>query len=296
MNADDMVSVLKGKADTAVNKVKSVIDKDPRKAATYGLLGAGAVTVAHSLITGDAEQISDAFGNAANAISRTLSLYMPEIVEKTVFATDFLGNTVSAIDYQEIVKDSGVLAGSGIVLKSVYDEVKDTYSVLEHSQKRKLKQGISLLLVAGVISASGCLGGSTSTGTDPVNDPVIPVETDTPDSTPDATPTAEPTQEPTPIETPVESQHLYDINPNTFDYIKIDRNDNLFGIEIEGSKVFDSISGWETVYNDDKDQIFKRETYTPHNFDLYSELQPEQARALEAEYGQLVSLKMEQID
>ncbi|MCK4808184.1 MAG: hypothetical protein KAS90_01040 [Candidatus Aenigmarchaeota archaeon] len=285
MNANDMVSVLKGTADVAVNKVKSVIDNDPRKAATYGLLGAGAVTVAHSLITGDAEQISDAFSSAGNAISRTVSLYTPEIIEKTVFATDFLGNTVSDVDYQEIVKDSGVLAGSGIVLKSVYDEVKDNYSVLEPSQKRKLKQGISLLLVAGAISASGCLGGSTSTGVDPVNDPVIPAEKDTPDHT--EKPTAEPTA--------IESQHLYDLNPG---YVKIvlEANENLFDIKIEGSMVDGDKAGWETIRDDDKNIIFNRETYNPRNFDLYGELQPGQARALEEQHGSMVSLTMEQID
>jgi len=110
--------------------------------------------------------------------------------------------------------------------------------------------------------------------------------------------TAEPTEYPTPIETAIESQHLYDINPDKYGYIKIDRDDNLFGIEIEGSKVFDSISSqddWIIVYNNDKDQIFQRETYTPHNFDLYSEL-PGQARTLEAEYGQLVKLTREEAD
>ncbi len=113
-------------------------------------------------------------------------------------------------------------------------------------------------------------------------------------STPDSTSTAEPTQEPT--ATPIESQHLYDIKPDTFDYIKIDRDNNLFSIEIEGSKVFDDISGWETVYDDNENRIFQRETYTPSNFDLYRELQPEQARALEEKYGYPVKLTREDAD
>lgn len=108
--------------------------------------------------------------------------------------------------------------------------------------------------------------------------------------------TAEPTQEPTVIATPVESQHLYDIKPDTFDYIKIDRNDNLFGIEIEGSTVERDFSGWESVYDDNENRIFQRETYTSRNFDLYSELQPEQARALEEQYGYPESVVMEQAD
>ncbi len=171
--------------------------------------------------------------------------------------------------------------------------------------------GGALLLAAGVYVYTQITGESTgtppqSTGIDPVSDPIIPVETDTPDYTPDATPTieptqestptAEPTQEPTPIETPIESQHLYDINPDKFDYIKIEADENLFNTKIEGSKLFDSISGWEIVYNDNVEEIFKRETYTPSNFDAYSELQPDQARALEDQYGSIVSLTMEQVD
>jgi len=108
--------------------------------------------------------------------------------------------------------------------------------------------------------------------------------------------TAEPTEYPTPTDTPIESQHLYDIKPDTFDYIKIDRDDNLFDIDIEGSKVFDDIPGWERIYNDNENRIFQRKTYTPANFDLYRELQPEQAHALEDQYGNMVSLTMEQID
>ena len=115
------------------------------------------------------------------------------------------------------------------------------------------------------------------------------------ESTEESTPTAEPTPEPTPIEIPVKSQHLYDIKPG-YEKIVIEADENLFGIKIEGSTVERDFGGWETVHNDNENVIFQRETYTPSNFDLYSELQPEQARALEEQYGQLVSLKMEQID
>lgn len=107
--------------------------------------------------------------------------------------------------------------------------------------------------------------------------------------------TAEPTEYPTPTDTPIESQHLYDINPG---YLKIvlEANENLFDMKIEGSTVERDFSGWESVYDDNENIIFQRETYTPRNFDLYSELQPEQARALEEQYGYPESVVMEQAD
>ncbi|MEA1869697.1 MAG: hypothetical protein U9N09_06105 [Euryarchaeota archaeon] len=91
MNITDMVNVIKGKTDAVKSKVKNFIDNDPKKAAAYGLLGAGAASVTYSLASGDAEQITDALGNAAGAVSRTASLYTPEIV----------GNTGDAYDEKE---------------------------------------------------------------------------------------------------------------------------------------------------------------------------------------------------
>ena len=142
---------------------------------------------------------------------------------------------------------------------------------------------ITKLLTTAILILALLSAGCTDTGGGSVQSP-IPHKT------------AEPTEYPTPTDTPIESQHLYDIKPDTFDYIKIDRDDNLFDIDIEGSKVFDDKTGWETVYNDNENKIFERESYTPRNFDLYSELQPEQARALEDQYGYPEAVVMEQAD
>ena len=108
--------------------------------------------------------------------------------------------------------------------------------------------------------------------------------------------TAEPTEYPTPTDTPIESQHLYDINPDKFSHIVLEADENLFGIKIEGSLIERDFGGWETIYNDNENRIFQRETYTPANFDLYSELQPEQACALVDQYGSMKSVVMEQAD
>ncbi|MCG7849966.1 MAG: hypothetical protein MIO93_12425 [ANME-2 cluster archaeon] len=143
---------------------------------------------------------------------------------------------------------------------------------------------ISKLLTTAIIILALLSAGCTDMGGGSVESP-----------TQDSTPKAESTQEPIPIDTPVEPQHLYDINPG-YEKIVLEADENLFGIKIEGSTVERDFSGWETVYNDNEDTIFQRETYTPQNFNLYSELQPEQARALVDQYGSMKSVVMEQAD
>ncbi len=137
-------------------------------------------------------------------------------------------------------------------------------------------------LTAAILTLALLSAGCTDTGGGSVDSP-------TPHKT------AEPTEYPKPTDTLLESQHLYDINPG---YLKIvlEANENLFDMKIEGSTVERDFSGWESVYDDNENIIFQRETYTPRNFDLYRELQPEQARALEDEYGYPESVVMEQAD
>jgi len=294
-----------------------------------GLLTAAGLTGAVSFLqTKDPNDL----GSIPQAGSRVLQLYSADIITNAMNAFDSVAKGLSESGASQILKDEGIsgftkyipLACAGIIKGAGYygGETppvtrREINAPEDTAEEKKLEQnaeedkhghgllyagitvGVVALAIGGFvytqITNEGTGTPPQSTGTDPVSDPVIPVETDTPNSTPDATPTAELTEEPTPIETPVESQHLYDINPG---YIKIvlETDENLFGIKIEGSTIERDFGGWETVYNDNENVIFQRETYTPHNFDLYSELQPEQARALEAEYGQLVSLKMEQIE
>ena len=144
---------------------------------------------------------------------------------------------------------------------------------------------ITKLLTAAIFILALLSAGCTDTSGGSANSPTAV-----------ATATQAATAEPTPVatDTPIKSQHLYDIKPDTFDYIKIEKNDNLFGIEIEGSKVYDDTPGWERVYDDGENQIFDRETYT--SFDHYDDLQPDQARALEAQYGEAELVVMEQAD
>ena len=280
MNANDMVSVLKGTADVAVNKVKSVIDNDPRKAATYGLLGAVTATVTHSLITGDTDTVHDNMQNAAGAVSRMAYLHLPE----AMMATGILKDAATTVGYQELIKDSGIVMGgfAGLI------GTKDFYRTLDPvSKKILLTGGITAL----VLFLSGCVDKSSSNP--------IPAETDTPDSTPDATPTAEATEEPTvepiqePTATATQETHWYDGRPHYIPTV-IKADENLFGIEIEGIKYDkNDVIGYQ-MFDENENIIFKHSNCL--NFDLYSELQLEQARALEAEYGSMVSITMEQVD
>ena len=145
---------------------------------------------------------------------------------------------------------------------------------------------INKLLTAAILILALLSAGCTDTGGGSVQSP-----------TPDSPYTTKPTQEPTPTAEPIATEplHLYDINPG-YEKIVLEANENLFGIKIEGSLIERDFGGWETIYNDNENRIFQRETYTPANFDLYSELQPEQARALVDQYGSMKSVVMEQAD
>ena len=286
MNITNMINVIKGKADVAVSKVKSIVDNDPRKAATYGLLGTGLATVTYSLATGDAEQISNALGNTANAVSRAASFYAPEIVGNSAFAVDFLNNAVSAVDYHQILEDEGLLKGSGAVLMAGYTEVKNDYSALDSPLKKKVKQGALLAVVAALTAASGCLGsGEVKTPPNVAEVNYEPVETPAVETS-----TVEPTAEPTEA-----IDHPYDISkPNvafgTFE-------SELLDGEVEGYKIESSnenSGGDYAIFNSDKEKILDYEALGS-NYDqrLLIDLQPEQYKALTDKYGVIDNLVME---
>ena len=319
------------------SRVKHEISLHP-KASIAGLLTVAGLTKAISFLQ---TKNPDDLGSISQAGSRVFQLYSPEIISNSMDAFDSVAKGLYESGASQILKDEGIsgltkyvpLACAGLIKGAGYysgetpsvtrkeinvpEDTAEEKKVEQNAEEEKHGRG-RLYVGVGTVGAIGLAligylytqttGESTgtppqSTGIDPVNDPVIPVETDTPDYTPDATPTAEsteeptaePTQEPTPIETPVESQHLYDLNPG---YVKIvlEADENLFGIKIEGSMVDGDKAGWETIRDDNENIIFNRETYTPSNFDLYGEIWPDQASALEAEYGEFVSLTMEQID
>ena len=112
--------------------------------------------------------------------------------------------------------------------------------------------------------------------------------------TPDITPKAEHT----PISEPTETEkisHPFDINDRNIAYVPIDSSENLFGIDIDdGYKFTNDVNGNYNYFDSDKNLIFQHQEHP--NFDLYSELQPEQARALEDQYGYPEAVVMEQVD
>ncbi|MCG7850864.1 MAG: hypothetical protein MIO93_17030, partial [ANME-2 cluster archaeon] len=143
-----------------------------------------------------------------------------------------------------------------------------------------------------VLLSAGCTDTGDGSGSNP-----IPAETDTSYPIDDSAQTEDITQEQTPEVKPTEAEkiinHPFDISNPHIDYINIDSSENLFGIDIdEGYKFSNDVNGNYDFYNSDKNMIFQHLEH-PH-FDLYSELQPEQARALEDQYGNMKSVVMEQ--
>ena len=132
-------------------------ERNPENSLPGALLCAVLAVLAYFVATGDAEQISNALSGAATAVSRSASIYAPEIIGSAGFAADFFKDAAVSVDYQEILKDAGLLAGTGLVLKVAYDEVKNKYKSLDYSDKKKLKQGAALAVIACAILSSGCI-------------------------------------------------------------------------------------------------------------------------------------------
>jgi len=144
---------------------------------------------------------------------------------------------------------------------------------------------ITKLLTTVIIILALLSAGCTDTGGGSVQSP-----------TPDSTPKAEPTEKPTEIQpTPMQEQidNWWDDKPGFHD-AEVGIYSTLFG-DVDGVKT-SSLDGLVyDIYDTETGQHILTSQEYP-NFDLYSELQPEQARALEDQYGSMKSVVMEQAD
>ena len=137
---------------------------------------------------------------------------------------------------------------------------------------------ITKILTASILILALLSAGCTDTGGGSVDSP-------TPHKT------AEPTQTGEPTATATQETHWYDDKPY-FNLGVIEANENLFGEDIEGIINEEARKlGRYDVFNENEQIIFQHLEYP--NFDLYKELQPEQARALEEQYGYPESVVME---
>ena len=98
--------------------------------------------------------------------------------------------------------------------------------------------------------------------------------------------------QPTPTQEKIDN--WWDNKPG-FQDAEVGTYSTLFGENIDAvKKPFEG--GYNLFDIETENHIGVYNEYTPSNFNIYSELQPEQARALEDQYGSIVSLTMEQAD
>ncbi|MCK4926850.1 MAG: PT domain-containing protein [Candidatus Aenigmarchaeota archaeon] len=298
------------------NRIKHEISLHP-KASIASLLTAAGLTGAVSFLQ---TKNPDDLGSIPQAGSRVFQLYSPEIIANSMNAFDSVAKGLSESGAGQILNDEGIsgltkyfhLACAGLIQGAEGYGKKEktvTRKEVDFNKEKEDKHGHGLLYVGGVL-AFACLGGATyylsnigegsgtppqSTGIDPASDPIIPVETDTPDATPTVEATEEPTVEPIqePTATATQETHWYDGRPHYIPTV-IKADENLFGIEIEGIKYDKNDAIGYQMFDENENIIFKHSNCL--NFDIYSELLPGQGPAIEAEYGSMVSLTIEQID
>ncbi|MCK4808182.1 MAG: hypothetical protein KAS90_01030 [Candidatus Aenigmarchaeota archaeon] len=329
MSLSEIMGDLGNTARGLYNEAKQEINLHPKESIASGLIAAGLVGAVSFVQTKNPDDLESIF----RAVPKAFQLYTPEMINHSMNAFDSVSKGLSESGVsQDLIKDEGIsglkefihLACAGLIKGAGYyggetpsvtrkeinvpENTAEEEKVEQNAEEEKKGHG---LLYVGIgtfgtigIAILGYLytqttGESTgtppqSTGTNPVFDPIIPVETDTPDHTPEATATAEPTQEPTAEPTATQETHWYDDKPY-FNYGVIEANENLFGEDIEGVINEEARKlGRYSVFNENEQVIFKHVEYP--NFDIYGELQPGQARELEEQYGSMVSLTMEQID
>ncbi|MCD6207370.1 MAG: hypothetical protein J7J06_05175 [Methanosarcinales archaeon] len=225
---------------------------------------------------------------AATAVSRTASIYAPEIVGSAGFAADFFKDAAVSVDYQEILKDAGILAGSDIVLKTAYDQVKNRYDAFDDTDRKKLKKGVALGAVGAAILSSGCIGPGESSDSSYTYTPPREVAESRYAPEPVATnyePVETPTVEATPEPVYVPQGHA----------VKAD--ENLFGTDIGGVKGPERESGGYNVFNEEGERIFEHSEHSAsYDKRLALDLQPEQYRALTSEYGTPRNIIFERYD
>lgn len=275
-------------------------ERNPGNSLPGALLCAVLAVLAYFVATGDAEQISNALSGAATAVSRSASIYAPEIIGSAGFAADFFKDAAVSVDYHEILKDAGLLAGSGLVLKTAYDQVKNRYTALDDADRKKLKKGVALSAVGVAILSSGCIGPGESSDSSYTYTPPRDVAESHYAPEPVATnyePVETPTVEATPEPAPEAEVSWYDNDP-AFEYGTV--KPDLFDTEVEGvinKEGLNSGSNSYDVLSKDGELIFQHsDRDASYDKRLALDLQPDQYRALTSEYGTPRNIIFERYD
>ena len=279
------------------DKMSNLYEKVKSNPLTAAFVGIGATSAALSL-TGDTEHLE----TSINAGLRAVMINSNEIINTGLVPINFLYESIveSGAGF-DMIKNDGLAGGLG-ALSLMIGEAEIKYKKKTTEEKHGLGKGVLILPVAAFLTIAYLLTNnesSTSHQTPPSPDKIpdnpglIPTEAATPETYP--TDTVEATENPTEIQ-PTPTQDTTEL---PWYYGKTNYEETtvhtLFGNDLNGVKAPMSQPGnYNVFYTDSPDLALTHQEYP--NFDLYSELQPDQARALEDQYGSIVSLTMEQVD
>ena len=297
MNADDMVSVLKGKMSNV----------DIRKAFTGVALGTTLSLAGAALIYGDVEQFNESIKNTMNAGVRSASLYVPDMISDNIYAVESLKAIATNVD-NEVLAGAGILSagafynaikkdGISDTCTSIYNTIVDSIETLGIDKKRA-KRG---LLYTGIIAAigvsiatSGCLdflsGDDTHITT---NTDKIP-STDSIESIPHKTETQVDTNITESVVEPVEIPWYVD--RTGFEDAQVGTYSTMLGDDVYGVKnIVDNGDGYNIYDIESSERILKHQEWTPSNLRLDLELSDLYGDLVDM-YGEMISATMETID
>ena len=298
MNANYMISVLKGKTD----KVKAKLTSDPRKAFAGIAIGSTLSIAGASLIYGDIEQFNASIKNSINAGIRSAMLYLPEMMADNIYAVEALKEMATNVD-KEVLAGAGILS-AGALYHTIKDKgMSDTGASIYHAiidsfensniDTKRAKRGI---LYAGVLAAigagmatSGCLdfgGDDSTTNYIPRPDSIEPthIEPETPVDV------ATPETVVVPVETPWYVERV------GFDDAQVGTYSTLFDSDVDAVKTSMSGGSYDLFDTQTTQHILTHQEWDPSQIALCNDFSPDQYKALVDDYGSMKSLTMETYD
>ncbi len=325
MNANEIVSVLKGKTD----KVKTQLSSDPRKSVTAGFVGLGFAGLGYSVISDNHNSID----NSLASFIRALSFNSNEIISHSLnnFQTVYDSVKDSGASLSMISEDglSGLKTGLGLacagVVKAVgppadintnkepsYVDIEDDMGSDEITHKSGNGKGLAVLGFLGLATVGAgvyayySLAGDTPVVDQKVSDsnPSYP-QTDAPPVT-DTEPVVEPvtvSNHETPVETPIAEPAIEPVNEPVeipwyahMENAEVDTYSTMFGEDVyavKGSVLTEDY----TLYDIEKNMmVLTHQEWNPSQLRLDLDLSSDQYRALNDQYGTMISATMETID
>ena len=325
MNANEIVSVLKGKTD----KVKTKLSSDPRKSVTAGFVGLGFAGLGYSVISDNHNSID----NSLASFIRALSFNSNEIISHSLnnFQTVYDSVKDSGASLSMISEDglSGLKTGLGLacagVVKAVdppadintnkepsYVDIEDDMGSDEITHKSSNGKGLAVLGFLGLATVgAGVYAYYSLTGdTTVVDQEVSSSNPSYPQSDAPATDT-ETVVEPVTVsnpETPIEVKEpviesiaepvetTWYADRTGFENAEVGTYSTMFDEDVYAVKGSVLTEDYTLYKIDNSAVILTHSEYTPSNLRLDLELSSDQYRDLTELYGTMISATMETID